>query len=340
MTIQEVWDRAKEIMHPNCKVCKVCNGVACRGQLPGLGAAGDGAAWTACTEFLARVKINIDTVYESKGQDTTLEIFGKSFKYPILIAPIGGMNQNYNGAISDAEYTKLITQGAKLAGVLPSTGDNANQNQFELGLEAVRDTGGLNIVTLKPWADTERLIDSAKKLEAEGAVAFACDIDAAGFANMGSAAALLAPKSIAELRRVTQAVKTPFILKGVMTAAGAVKAAEAGCAGIVVSTHGGRVIESAPGTCEVLPEIRAAVGDSIKIIVDGGIRTGTDIFKALALGADAAMIGRPYVVAVHGGGAEGVALYTEKLGAQLKNVMLMTGAQSLAGIHPDMIRIS
>ena len=340
MTIEEVWSRAKEIMAPNCKVCKVCNGLACRGQLPGLGAAGDGAAWTACTEFLARVKINIDTLYESTGQDTTLEMFGKSLKYPIFIAPIGGMNHNYNGAISDEEYTKMLAQGAKLAGILPSTGDNANKRQFEYGLNAVRDTDGMNIITLKPWADNERLIDSAKKLEVEGAVAFACDIDAAGFANMGSAAALLAPKSVAELRRVTQAVKTPFILKGVMTAAGAVKAVEAGCAGIIVSTHGGRVIESAPGTCEVLPEIRAAVGDSIKIIVDGGIRTGTDIFKALALGADAVMIGRPYVVAVHGGGAEGVALYTEQLGAQLKNVMLMTGAPSLAGIRPDMIRMS
>ena len=340
MTVQEVWSNARKIMAPNCKVCKVCNGVACRGQLPGLGAAGDGAAWTACTEFLARVKINIDTVYESAGQDTELQMFGKSFKYPIFIAPIGGMNHNYNGAITDAEYTRELINGAKQAGILPSTGDNANKQQFELGMQALRETGGMNIITLKPWADTGRLIDSAQKLEAEGAVAFACDIDAAGFANMGSAANLLAPKSVAELKKVTGAVKTPFILKGVMTAAGALKAVEAGCAGIIVSTHGGRVIESAPGTCEVLPEIRAAVGDSLKIIVDGGLRSGTDIFKALALGADAAMIGRPYVVAIHGGGAEGVVLYTEKLGAELRNVMLMTGAKSLADIRPDMVRIS
>ena len=80
------------------------------------------------------------------------------------------------------------------------------------------------------------------------------------------------------------------------------------------------------------------MGDSIKVIADGALRSGTDIFKALALGADAAMIGRPFVVAAHGGGAEGVALYAESLGKQLQNVMLMTGAASLAEITADKIR--
>ena len=108
---------------------------------------------------------------------------------------------------------------------------------------------------------------------------------------------------------------------------------------MIVSTHGGRVIQSAPGTCEVIPEIKAAVGDSIKVIADGALRTGTDIFKALALGADAVMIGRPFVVAAHGGGAEGVTLYAESLAAQLRNVMLMTGAATLEDITRDKIRL-
>ena len=80
MTLDEVWNRAREIMRPNCRACKVCNGVACRGEIPGVGAMGDGSSWTNCTEFLSRVKINMDTVYEDRGQDTTLNIFGRSFK--------------------------------------------------------------------------------------------------------------------------------------------------------------------------------------------------------------------------------------------------------------------
>ena len=339
MTLDEVWSRAREIMRPNCRVCKVCNGAACRGEIPGLGAMGDGSSWTNCVEFLSRVKINMDTVYESRGQDASLEIFGRRFRYPIFAAPIGGMSHNYNGAMTDRDWTFALVRGAKAAGILPFSGDNANGEQYACGLDAARENEGLNVVTLKPWADNGKLISRAKELEAAGCIAFACDVDAAGFANMGSAVSQLAPKSEAELRELTGSVKIPFLFKGVMTPAGAEKAARAGCAGIIVSTHGGRVIQSAPSTCEVIPELRAAVGNDLKIIADGALRTGTDIFKALALGADAAMIGRPFVVAAHGGGAEGVRLYAESLGEQLKNVMLMTNCAALADVTADKIRL-
>lgn len=80
--------------------------------------------------------------------------------------------------------------------------------------------------------------------------------------------------------------KTPFIVKGIMSVRGALKAKEAGANAIVVSNHGGRVLDGCAATADVLEEIVAAVGDSMKIFVDGGIRTGGDIFKALAMGAD------------------------------------------------------
>jgi len=92
-------------------------------------------------------------------------------------------------------------------------------------------------------------------------------------------------------------------------------------------------------TAEVLPEIRAAVGADTKIFVDGGVRTGDDVFKMLALGADAVLIGRPYVIAAYGGGAEGVQLYTEKLKAELKDAMTMTSCKSLQEITRDKIRL-
>ena len=130
----------------------------------------------------------------------------------------------------------------------------------------------------------------------------------------------------------------PFIVKGVMTVKGALKAKEAGAAAIVVSNHGGRVLDQCPATAEVLEEIADAVGDSMKILVDGGIRSGTDIFKALALGADGVLICRPFVVSVYGGGAEGVKTYIEKLGAELKDTMQMCGAHSLSEITRDMVR--
>ena len=108
----------------------------------------------------------------------------------------------------------------------------------------------------------------------------------------------------------------PFIIKGVMTVKGALKALEAGASAIVVSNHGGRVLDQCPATAEVLPAIVDAVGGKMTILVDGGIRTGIDVFKALALGADAVIMARPYVTALYGGGAEGVQILVEKLKAK------------------------
>lgn len=145
-------------------------------------------------------------------------------------------------------------------------------------------------------------------------------------------------KSVSELAEIAKMAGVPFIVKGVMTAKGALKAHEAGAQAIIVSNHGGRVLDQCPATAEVLPEIAAAVGGKMKIIVDGGIRSGVDIFKALALGADAVVIARPFVTAVFGGGKEGVKVYIEKLAAELQDTMAMCGAANLEEITADMIR--
>ena len=136
---------------------------------------------------------------------------------------------------------------------------------------------------------------------------------------------------------MAQLVGKPFILKGIMTVAGAKKALEAGAAGIVVSNHGGRVLDQCPATAEVLPGIVDAVGGKMTILVDGGIRTGMDVFKALALGADGVLIARPFDTMVYGGGAEGVQVYVDKLKAELEDTMSMCGAHTLADINRSRI---
>lgn len=338
MTIQEIWERAKEKMSPRCKVCKVCNGISCRGEVPGVGAVGNGSSWTVCTEFLDSVKLNMDTCYENCGQDTTLAMFGQNFSYPIFIAPIGGMKKNYNGIMTDIEYMELTIEGANKAGILAFTGDGPAPGMFESSIDIIKRHKNRGVPVCKPWSN-EKLQERLDSINTTKPTAFGMDIDMAGLKNMGSKVNTLSPKSVEDLRLLTNATKVPFILKGVMTAKGALKALEAGAHAIVVSSHGGRVMPSAPATCEVLPEIRAAVQDRLKIIVDGGIRTGADIFKALALGADAVMIGRPYVIAACGGQSEGVALYTEFLGEQLRNIMLMCGAANLKEITMEKIRM-
>lgn len=339
MTLQEIWKKAGEIMPPNCRACKVCNGAACRGKIPGVGAAGDGSSWTACTEFLGRVKLNMDTVYGFRGTDTSLSMFGRTWKHPLFVSPIGGLSgYNYNGALTQEAYDACLMAGTAASGILAFVGDGPSRAQVRSGLQAAAAAGTPVVPIFKPWKN-EMFLRRMEEFRIPEIVALGTDIDAAGFSNLGTAVDSVSPKSVAELRELTAAAGVPFILKGVMTARGAEKAAEAGCAAIVVSTHGGRVTPSAPATCSVLPEIRAAVGGSLKILVDGGIRSGADVFKALALGADAAMIGRPFVIAGHGGGAEGVALYAEHIGAGLRSAMLLCGAGSLTEITPDMVRI-
>ena len=145
-------------------------------------------------------------------------------------------------------------------------------------------------------------------------------------------------KTVEELKEVAEIAQVPFIVKGVMTVRGALKAKEAGAAGIVVSNHGGRVLDQCPATAEVLADIVDALkGSGVKVLVDGGIRSGVDVFKALALGADGVIICRPFVPAVYGGAEEGVKLYIEKIGAELADTMAMCGAKDIASITRDMV---
>ena len=122
-----------------------------------------------------------------------------------------------------------------------------------------------------------------------------------------------------------------------MTVAGAKKAVEAGAAAIVVSNHGGRVQGGVPSTAEVLPAIAEAVKGQITILVDGGIRSGVDVFRALALGADGVLIGRPLLPMIYAAGEEGFKVYMDKIIGELKSTMTMCGAATLKDITRDKV---
>ena len=145
-------------------------------------------------------------------------------------------------------------------------------------------------------------------------------------------------KSVAEMAEITAYAIMPFIVKGIMTARGAKKAVEAGAAGIVVSNHGGRVQGGVASTAEVLPEIVDAVKGETVILVDGGIRSGVAVFRALALGADAVLIGRPILPMIYAAGEEGFKVYMDKIVAELKSTMTMCGAATLRDITRDKVR--
>jgi isopentenyl diphosphate isomerase/L-lactate dehydrogenase-like FMN-dependent dehydrogenase len=135
-----------------------------------------------------------------------------------------------------------------------------------------------------------------------------------------------------EIRQIRAYVRIPLIIKGIMTAEEALSCVEAGVDAIVVSNHGGRVLDHVPATCSVLEGIVAAVGGRIPVLVDGGVRSGVDVFKMLALGADAVLIGRTFAQYAIGGGEEAVDLYIRKLQNELKGAMILTGSKDIKSI--------
>ena len=130
----------------------------------------------------------------------------------------------------------------------------------------------------------------------------------------------------------------PIILKGILTAEDAVLAVEHGVDGIVVSNHGGRQLDSVPASIEALPEVVEAAGGRCEIYFDGGIRRGTDILKALALGARAVLIGRPILWGLTANGLEGVSHVLELLRAELELAMALAGRPILASIDRSLVK--
>jgi isopentenyl diphosphate isomerase/L-lactate dehydrogenase-like FMN-dependent dehydrogenase len=146
------------------------------------------------------------------------------------------------------------------------------------------------------------------------------------------------PKSPTDLKELIGSTRAPFILKGIMTVRDAVLAVEAGAHGIVISNHGGRVLDEMAGTMDVLEEIVREVRGRIRIMIDGGFRTGVDVLKALALGADFVLIGRPVAIAAVGMGSRGVSFYLNSLRRELEQAMILTGCERISDISGDIVR--
>ncbi|HWN42576.1 MAG TPA: alpha-hydroxy acid oxidase [Thermoanaerobaculia bacterium] len=145
-------------------------------------------------------------------------------------------------------------------------------------------------------------------------------------------------RDVAWLRSITE---LPILVKGIVRPDDALRAAEAGAAGIVVSNHGGRQLDTAPATLDVLPEIAdalAAHGHRIEVLMDGGVRRGTDVLKALALGAKAVLVGRPVLWGLAAGGEDGAARVLRLLRDELDLAMALAGAPTVADVTRDLVR--
>lgn len=331
-----VKQQAREKFRGSCRVCPVCNGVVCAGEVPGMGGLGTAASFRNNIEALANYKLNLRTLHQVTSPNLSRMLLGREMSVPVIAAAIGGIAMNMNGAMTEEDYCRAIVSGCRLAGVVGMTGDGPKPDVFVSGLQALTDNPGYAIPVIKP-RHTEKIIELANQAAAAGALAFGVDVDAAALINMTNAGQPVGPKTQQDLATIKKHTSIPFIVKGIMTADEAERCAAAGVDAIVVTNHGGRALDHTPGTAEVLSSISAAVSGQLTILVDGGIRSGADILKMLALGADGVLVGRPLAIGAVGGGAEGVAFVINKLAAELRAAMVLTGVGDVSNVSPSVL---
>lgn len=338
MDYNQVLEEARKNIGPNCKVCPVCNGLGCGHTMPGPGskAPGNGAndnymAWK-------KIKLNMDTIVANTPIDTSVEMFGRKFDFPLMTAPIGSIKLQFNPTDDVADFNEKCLAACETRGIMHAFGNGLEKRVWDCAIESGRNHDNRAIPVFNPDSveGIKALMDMYKGGELPSAMCIV--VDSAGLPHLRKLHGKGGTKTVEDLRELKEYAGTPMIIKGIMTAKSALKAVEAGADAIIVSNHGGRVLSDTPGTADVLPEIVDAVKGKTKIIVDGGIRSGLDVFKALAIGADMCMICRPVLISYYGGGQEGIECYLDKIKTELIDTMYMCGARSISEIDRSMVR--
>ncbi|EOD00933.1 alpha-hydroxy-acid oxidizing protein [Caldisalinibacter kiritimatiensis] len=336
MNIEDIRKNARERMKGYCRVCTECNGIACAGEVPGMGGAGTGTSFKNNIEALKRVKLKLRTIHDAKQPNISVDFLGEKLDMPIISAPITGSSFNMGGALTEEEYVDAVIKGSLSAGTVGMTGDTADLSMYITGLEGIKKVNGKGVPFIKP-RENKKIIENIRKAEEINALGVGVDIDGAGLITMALKGQPVGPKTVEELKELVKITNLPFILKGIMTEDEAELAVSIGAKAIVVSNHGGRVLDHVEGVAQVLPRIAKRVKGKITILSDGGIRSGVDVFKMLALGADAVLVGRPIAIAAYGGYAEGVDTVLSKMKNELIQAMILTGCKDLCEIDKTKI---
>ncbi len=330
-TLDEVRDRARTRLKGVCAAYPSCDGSfekICQreayGKPIGLGGAGSGRSFRANSTALEAVLLNLSVIGDHFTPDPSCTFLGIDLEFPVLASSTAGV-EKYNDTMDETAFCISVLKGAKEAGTIGLRGDTwFYTEEKHPSLDAMAACNGFGIPIFKPRSQDvlKRLIERAQGL---GCKAVGVDLDGCGSTIMARHGQPVFKKSARDIRELVEFSSLPFMAKGIMLPEEAEACVEAGAAVIGVSNHGGRVLDSTPGTAAMLPRVKERIGDSALIAVDGGVRTGYDVLKMLALGADVVMLGRDIIRAAVGGGTPGVTMHLEHVKDTLKKAMFMTG---------------
>ncbi len=293
-------------------------------------------------EAFAALRLSPRVLNDVSRIDTRLRLFGQDLEHPVMLAPIAAQGLVH----PDAEVATAIGAHAARAGMVLSSYTSKRVEDvaaigaaplwFQLYLqdrEATRalipDVVAAGCTALCVTVDTPT--SGARDRQARAAFEFPADLPYRTVEPGDN------PCTWDDIVWIRELAKVPVLLKGIMHPDDADLAIQAGAAGIVVSNHGARNLDTAAPTIDALPAIAERVGGRIPLLLDGGIRRGTDVLKALALGADAVMIGRPYIYGLAVGGSAGVSAVVDILVRELQLAMALVGRPSIARLDRSVI---
>ena len=342
-SLEQVRDLARKKLKGICAAYPSCDGnfdKICQreayGKSIGMGGIGQGRSFRANSESLANIQLNMSVLGDHFEPDTTCSFLGIDLRFPVMASSTAGA-QNYNDALDETSFCTAVLKGSQEAGTIGLRGDTWFYTpENNPSLKAMKACGGYGIPIFKPRSQDvlKRLFEAA---EIYGCKAVGIDLDGCGSTNMASHGQPVFKKSVKNIEELVTFTRLPFIAKGILLPDEAQKCVDAGASVIAVSNHGGRVMDSTPGVATMLPLIRKKLGDSITITADGGVRTGYDVLKLLALGANAVLLGRDIIRAAVGAGTLGVKLHLEHIEKTLKKAMFMTGTKTINLVDSSII---
>lgn len=258
----------------------------------------------------------------------SMELWGKTFETPIMTAALSHLHNICENAMCE------FALGAKNAGAVHFVGMGEDEE-----LDEILATGADTVKIVKPHMDEEIIYGKIERAVKGGAFAVGMDIDHAisyqgEYDNVFGLQ--MRPKSSSQIEEYVKAAGIPFVVKGVLSASDAEKSVKAGAAAVLVSHHHG-IMECMTPPLMMLPEIVEAVDGEAKIFVDCGFESGMDVFKALALGADAVCVGRALMGPLERK-AQGVTEKINQMNSELKMIMARTGARNIKEIDKSVIR--
>lgn len=287
-----------------------------------------GASFRRNREALDELRLRTRLIHGINEVDTSANILGITVDTPILVAPIAGTSLSYAEAVQSCITVNTVC----LIGYA----------QPKTLIQSFRGMTGKKVGWIvKPLKNLKEVQNCYSVAEEAGCLAVGMDLDSG--AGLQSGATLRPPpnwslKTIEDLKRIRNFTSLPFIVKGILCVEDAELCVEAGADAIIASNHSGHALDSTQSATDVLPEIVDAVGDRIEVFMDGGIRHGTDVLKALALGAKAVLIGRPAIWGYNAGGEDGVTRVLEILTQELIRAMKLTGVSDVKNISKDILR--